>query len=167
MSFLGRTAALPPTDCTIAGVHPTIVVIDKAFGKHAVRAWLEEVRSKWLLHAAIVWGAPMMPADVAEFIQSGASGAICKRASLADIGACLKAVAAGRIWMDSGDGKGLPTSRAEWSDLTKKELQVLALFEDGLPNQEIASELGISKHTVKIHLKNLRRKTGAFSRYHL
>ena len=52
-----------------------------------------------------------------------------------------------------GDGK-----------LTRRELSVLRLVAHGLGNKEIASELGISTHTVKYHLASLLAKLGVHSR---
>ena len=53
----------------------------------------------------------------------------------------------------NGDGK-----------LTRRELSVLRLVAHGLGNKEIASELGISTHTVKYHLASLLAKLGVHSR---
>jgi DNA-binding CsgD family transcriptional regulator len=54
---------------------------------------------------------------------------------------------------DNGDGA-----------LTRRELSVLRLVAHGLGNKEIASELGISTHTVKYHLASLLAKLGVHSR---
>jgi DNA-binding NarL/FixJ family response regulator len=48
--------------------------------------------------------------------------------------------------------------------LTRRELSVLRLVAQGLGNKEIASELGISTHTVKYHLASLLAKLGVHSR---
>jgi DNA-binding NarL/FixJ family response regulator len=54
---------------------------------------------------------------------------------------------------ESGDGA-----------LTRRELSVLRLVAHGLGNKEIASELGISTHTVKYHLASLLAKLGVHTR---
>lgn len=48
--------------------------------------------------------------------------------------------------------------------LTPREHDVLTLVADGLPNREIARQLGISEHTVKFHLASVFGKLGASSR---
>jgi DNA-binding NarL/FixJ family response regulator len=48
--------------------------------------------------------------------------------------------------------------------LTRRELSVLRLVAHGLGNKEIASELGISSHTVKYHLASLLAKLGVHTR---
>ena len=50
------------------------------------------------------------------------------------------------------------------TDLTPRELEVLALVADGLPNKAIAGRLGISDHTVKFHVNAILSKLGAQSR---
>jgi DNA-binding CsgD family transcriptional regulator len=48
--------------------------------------------------------------------------------------------------------------------LTPRELQVLALVADGLPNKAIAASLGVSDETVKFHLGSVFGKLGASNR---
>lgn len=50
------------------------------------------------------------------------------------------------------------------SVLTPRESEVLRLIARGLTNSEIASELFISKHTVKNHVSNIYRKLGVSDR---
>lgn len=42
--------------------------------------------------------------------------------------------------------------------LTRREVQVLGLVADGLQNKQIASELSLSEHTVKLHIHNVISK---------
>lgn len=48
--------------------------------------------------------------------------------------------------------------------LTVRELDVLGLVADGLPNREIAHALDISEHTVKFHLASIFGKLGVSTR---
>ena len=48
--------------------------------------------------------------------------------------------------------------------LTPRELEVLGLIGDGLPNKTIAGRLDISEHTVKFHVNAILGKLGAQSR---
>ena len=52
---------------------------------------------------------------------------------------------------------------AGWK-LGERELEVLQLLAAGQRNRAIAGQLHISENTVKFHLRNIFRKTGASSR---
>lgn len=57
--------------------------------------------------------------------------------------------------------RGQPTAAA---GLSARELEVLRLVSTGLANKQIARTLGISEHTVKIHLGNVFRRVGVADR---
>ena len=48
--------------------------------------------------------------------------------------------------------------------LSKRQKQLLIMLDEGLSNREIAERLGISEHTVKVHLWRLFRRLGVKSR---
>jgi len=48
--------------------------------------------------------------------------------------------------------------------LSERELEVLQHFAGGLSNQEIASRLSLSPHTVKVHSRNIYGKLGVHNR---
>ncbi|MCS7070294.1 MAG: response regulator transcription factor [Anaerolinea sp.] len=48
--------------------------------------------------------------------------------------------------------------------LTPREIEVLRLIAEGLPNKQIAIKLSISEHTVKFHVNAILTKLGAQSR---
>jgi DNA-binding CsgD family transcriptional regulator len=64
------------------------------------------------------------------------------------------------------DDKAVVIVEAEYaeSQLTPRELEVIALLADGLANKEIAARLSISPHTAKFHVESLLRKLNASNR---
>ncbi len=59
------------------------------------------------------------------------------------------------------------TEHSELDVLTKRELEIVHLINNGHSNGDIAKILIISEHTVKDHTKNIYRKLGVHSRYEL
>jgi len=55
----------------------------------------------------------------------------------------------------------------QWLRLTHREREVLLWVGDGMSNQEIAQQLGLSVGTVKLHVSSIFQKTGARGRYRL
>ncbi|MDR2852361.1 MAG: response regulator transcription factor [Burkholderiaceae bacterium] len=48
--------------------------------------------------------------------------------------------------------------------LSKRQVQLVALLDRGLTNREIATELGVSEHTIKVHLWRLFRRLNVKNR---
>lgn len=55
----------------------------------------------------------------------------------------------------------VPGPPAETRILSRRELEVLRLMAQGWDTQRIANELGISRHTVRNHIRNLRQRLNA------
>jgi DNA-binding NarL/FixJ family response regulator len=67
-----------------------------------------------------------------------------------------------RMYMASGDAAG--GSRTALPHLTRRQLEVLALLCEGLPNKLICRELGISAGTCKAHISSILRELGVGTR---
>ena len=61
------------------------------------------------------------------------------------------------------DEEALTALNVSFSALTEREKEVMALISTGLSNKQIASEMGISGATVKVHRANIMRKMHAGS----
>jgi len=60
--------------------------------------------------------------------------------------------------------QSLDETEASSQALTSREIEVLQLAAQGLANKQIAAQLGISEHTIKVHLSSLYAKLGISSR---
>ncbi|CAN5781036.1 response regulator transcription factor [soil metagenome] len=90
-------------------------------------------------------------------IEAGADQYIEKSASSAELTAALR----GLLMADSDVEE--PAAAAN-SKLSKRQTQLIAMLDKGMSNRDIASELEISEHTVKVHLWRLFRRLGVKSR---
>ena len=89
-------------------------------------------------------------------IDAGADIYIEKSAGAQEIGNALRAL----LNADGGFEELSPTD----NKLSKRQKQLIVMLDRGLSNREIADELGISEHTVKVHLWRLFRRLGVKSR---
>jgi DNA-binding NarL/FixJ family response regulator len=144
------------------------MLLDKAFGIHAVMDCLQRLRVSGSTVATIVWGVNLNESEALRMMQVGALGVVRKTAPLESLLECMRAVAAGNTWMEESVlQEPERTQRGARSNLTSRELQVVELVERGLKNRDIATQLGIRPGTVKIHLKHIFEKTGIRGRYGL
>ena len=165
------SAAETRLDQAIASVRelaPSALLIDKAFGIHAVMDVLKALENHKNGTAVVVWGSPLPEAEALRFLQSGAAAVIRKTAPVGLLVECLRAVCEGETWVEPGVllANDQPQRLARTA-LTSRELQVMELIERGMKNKDIAGALGIRTGTVKIHLKHIFEKTGIRGRYGL
>ena len=66
--------------------------------------------------------------------------------------------------IDFQDAEGVTTRDATEVDLTKRQLEVLALLVQGKPNKVISRELGLAQGTVKVHTAAIFRALGVSNR---
>jgi DNA-binding NarL/FixJ family response regulator len=109
-----------------------------------------------------------------ETVKAGAAGYVLKTANEARLRAAVREALAGDLPVDqrmtrevlrrmAADRKTPPT--APPSDLlTTREREVLSLIARGSTNPEIARELIITKHTVKVHVEHILAKLGVSDR---
>lgn len=88
-------------------------------------------------------------------IEAGADAYIEKSAGSTQISNALRALLVPDSEMDVD---------AKPEKLSKRQKQLLVMIDQGLSNRDIAEQLGISEHTVKVHLWRLFRRLNASSR---
>jgi DNA-binding NarL/FixJ family response regulator len=95
--------------------------------------------------------------DYAELTREvGADAYVEKSAGAQEIGRVLREYLTDEI--EDGSAPVVPTK------LSKRQKQLLLLLDRGLSNRDIATELEISEHTVKVHLWRLFRRLNVKSR---
>ncbi|RJQ50918.1 MAG: DNA-binding response regulator [Actinobacteria bacterium] len=101
-------------------------------------------------------------------LKAGAIGYLLKNVSAEELANAVRSAHAGRSTLAPEAAQALirTTARgpAPGSDLTERELEVLALLVRGMNNREIAEELFVSRSTAKFHVSSILTKLGAASR---
>jgi PAS domain S-box-containing protein len=99
-------------------------------------------------------------------LDAGARGFVLKEAPLSELMRAMKVVAGGGTFVDAelSDALATPGTVRSLSPLTAREQQVLALVADGMTNERVADELGISAETVQSHVRNAMSKLEADTR---
>lgn len=91
-------------------------------------------------------------------LRAGAAGYVRKNADPEILLGAVRAVAAGRTYIDPSVGRQLATAGAGLDDLTPRERDVLRQLALGISNRDIGQALSISEETVKTHVANLLAK---------
>jgi len=120
--------------------------------------------------AVILSDDPTLPVQMA---RAGLRGWAClpRDADAEQLDLAVRSAEAGLVLLDLplavtslSHAAVLSTAPVQTEPLTPRELQVLNLVAQGLPNKGIARQLGISENTAKFHVASLCGKLGASSR---
>ena len=155
----------------IRTVQPDVVLLDRLFsdGVSLVQKILERCSRVRVIALAVA----ELETDILPYAQAGVSGYVMHDDSLEELAHKIQAVNRGEVPCSSRTSamllRGLHSSRrAEQTSmshrLTRRELEILSLVEEGLTNKEIASRLYIELATVKNHLHNVYEKVGVHRR---
>ncbi len=125
------------------------------------------------IRVVVVSGAQNRP-ELADIVRAGATGMFTRTASIADAVATVRAALSGRSRLAPDVAARLmgelaaatrrADARAAPGGLTARELDVLRLVGDGLPNRDVAAKLHISENTVKNHMRSVHEKLGVRTR---
>ena len=142
---------------------PDVILMDLLLpdinGAEATRQILEKRPETRIL---IVTSYTQSP-DLSAAIRFGASGAVAKECSMRELLSAIRTVAAGGAVFSSGiltpddDTDNLPP-------LTDKQRSILASIVRGLNNNDIALQHGISRNSVKDHVKAILQKLNVANR---
>jgi two-component system NarL family response regulator len=95
--------------------------------------------------------------DVYRALEAGAATYLLKESVLDDLAGVVRAVHNGARPL-SDDVQRILATRANYGQLTAREVEVLELIAQGLSNKEAGTALGITEETVKVHVRNIMDK---------
>ena len=149
---LDRLAAVAPA--VQAHGTPELICLDlKLPDTHGVSG-VREIKQQWPDVPLVVLSAATVQDYEDLSLEAGADAFISKTAGTSEISSVL------RSFLTDGDSEaGAPPEK-----LSKRQKQLLVMLDKGLSNRDIADELQISEHTVKVHLWRLFRRLNVKSR---
>jgi DNA-binding NarL/FixJ family response regulator len=143
-----------------AALQPQVVVMDCAMpgenGLAATRGIVGRVPGT----AVLMLSMHSEETLVHQALEAGARGYVLKNAVDLDLVAAIKTVAAGETLLDPALQKPPRLQGERTRALSARELEVLQLICDGLPNRQIAARLGLSANTVAVHRANIMNALG-------
>ena len=171
-AVVGQVAESAELLASLDVYRPEVVVWDLGWDAASAASSLEETMERLSeLGDAGASVVALIPdaAYAVEAQTAGARGLLLRDSSAEHLVAALVAADQGLVVLDpilanSALGTRDPSSPSLVEELTPRELEVLELLAEGLPNKAIALRLGISDHTVKFHVNAVLGKLGAQSR---
>ena len=159
----------------IANLNPQIAVLDLNMPEKTGLEVLQELRARNAVCKVVLLAATATDAEIFDVMATGASGLLFKDEATERLIDCLRTVAAGRGWADTGRSQEpleRELSRRErWERLepllTGRELEIVQLVVTGVANKDIAFQLNMTPGTAKVHLNNIFRKLNVSSRAEL
>jgi DNA-binding NarL/FixJ family response regulator len=135
---------------------PDLITLDLKLPDTTGASGVQELKKRFAdTPLAVLSASPAADAEE-QCIEAGADIYIEKSSGAQEIGNALRALL-------SADGQFEELAPTD-NKLSKRQKQLIVMLDRGLSNREIADELGISEHTVKVHLWRLFRRLGVKSR---
>lgn len=141
---------------------PDVVVLDLRMPKCSGLEVIVALKREFGLVRILVLSNYASGDEIAAALQAGAAGFVGKDASLPVLLDAIRKVHAGEQVMPAETARRLANRFA--SQLSPRELEVLALLGRGMSNKEIGSALNVVESTVKVHVTNILSKLGVADR---
>ncbi|MFQ5847556.1 MAG: LuxR C-terminal-related transcriptional regulator [Candidatus Methylomirabilales bacterium] len=151
-------------------LRPDVILLDLCLPGREGLGEARVIRGVFPEAKILMIGLTELQSDVLDCIEAGASGYLPQEASLEDLLNNVQAVASGEA-LCPPKVTGLLFSRIAEAgrerelrqvlglpSLTRRELEIVALIEEGLSNKEIAVRLDIEVQTVKNHINKILDK---------
>ena len=135
---------------------PEVICLDLTLSDSLGMSGVREVKHHYPNSLLIVVSEQSSDEIENQCLEAGADAYISKLSETKDLFLSLRTLLLPDSTLDEDDFSA--------NRLSKRQVQLLAALDQGLSNREIAEHLGISEHTVKVHLWRLFRRLGVKSR---
>ena len=169
LRVLGQAGTAEEALELLSDLRPDIALVDVELPGMNGIALARTVADRGLPTRILILSAYDDYAYVIGALEAGVAGYLLKTSSAQELTAAVRAAAGGALVLDevlsrrltrrwrTGPGRTSPA-------LTARETEVLRLIAQGLPNKQIASQLGLGLRTVESHVSSLLGKLGVNSR---
>jgi DNA-binding NarL/FixJ family response regulator len=145
---------------------PDILVLDLRMPGKSGLDVLRELAGERLPTRTVLLTATIEDAEMLEAMRLGVGGVVLKEMAPASVVLCVRKVHAGEPWLEKKSAaraldklmRRESGAREAAGVLTARELEIVRMLCRGLRNKEIAVQMTISEHTVKVHLRNIYAK---------
>ena len=155
---------------------PDVLMLDARIAGMTGMQVLRELSKMATDCRVILLNASLDRMQVLEALRLGARGLVTKNTTVSLMLKSIRTVMAGQYWVGRESVSDLigclvprrpgeaATPLGPKSELTRRELQIVASVVAGYGNKEIATRLSLSEHTVKHHMSSIFDKLGVTNR---
>src|SRR5260370_9032222 len=150
LRLVGTAPSLEEMLAQIKDLHPQIVLLGQTNPQRQLLAQIPQVITELPNCRIVLWVVESPEQDVFRALHLGVRGVVQKTMPVQSLVSCLRAVAAGNVWIDEPDhffaeanGSGKPNIR-----ITPREREIIELICRGLKTREIADHLQITPDPV-------------------
>jgi two-component system, NarL family, response regulator len=142
---------------------PHVAVLDLRLPGISGIQLLSRLRSRWPEMRGVMFTSYFLEEEVYAALEAGAWAYVRKGAVRAELLQVIRTVHSGQRHIPPEIAAKL-AEHASGAGLSVREREVLGYVRDGRTNKDVAGILGISEHTVNLHVKSILSKLGASSR---
>lgn len=178
LEFSPHSEGIPELLATVARQRPRFVILDRSWLRDESLGLLEDLRAASRPTLVVVVAVDLPSLTLAHALRAGLRGLLTPSCEPANLRRALEVMDAGELWisrrrlLESLAALTPPENVTDrtWRNLpalTEREHAVLREILAGRSNKLIARELGLSEHTVKVHLQHIYQKLGVHRRLDL
>ena len=174
MEVVGEACDGEETIKLVTELHPHVVLMDIAMPKVNGIEATRRIKADFPSTAVLILTAYDNDQYIVALLEAGAAGYLLKNVSGSDLVNAIRAVYAGeavlhpaiaqKVFSRLGSTGRESHEPAQHDELSEREMEILRLAAKGMSNQDIATQLYLSRRTVQAHLANIFRKMDVGSR---
>jgi DNA-binding NarL/FixJ family response regulator len=168
-AVIGSAGSVATAVQTAVALQPDIVVMDFRLPDGTGAEATALVKAECPTTEVVMLTGQSSGATLAQALEAGCSGFVAKEGRYDELIETIRAVSRGEVRVPRSLVEDLaahlrPRAASLGSDLTSREREVLQLLVDGRSTAQMVTELVVSIHTVRNHVRNILTKLQANSR---